>query len=204
MTRKNRSTWEIMCEDYDSELKQVFITQKVVNKVLKNRIDKVNSSLFLEYIKEYGFNPDNYRIIWELSQSVEGSMSQFLKRYNQFLLSKRVKEEELVKMGINGANGFLSFEGRIAVYNNRYYPQIDPKDVIISNGIPTIISAVSYYSYIDKYIGFCMDKDDYDLKKSITDCNHLLELLNKNNNNYVLEHDTLSSKSKELFLIRKK
>lgn len=132
-------------------------------------------------------------------------MSLFLTRYHQFLLSKRVKEEELVKEGINGAKGLIYFGGKIAVLNNRYHPQIDTGDVIISNGLPILISEISHYSNIDKYIGFCMDKDDFNLKESIADCNNLLETLNKNGNDsdYVLEHDTMSSKGKELYLIRK-
>ena len=64
--------------------------------------DNINSALFLQYIEAYGFNPSNYMTIWELVQSAKGSMSQFLREYNQYLLSRKVNYNDLDALGING------------------------------------------------------------------------------------------------------
>ncbi len=47
--------------------------------------ENINSAYFLKYIEAYRFNPNNYNYILELFQSAKGSISQFLKSYNQYL-----------------------------------------------------------------------------------------------------------------------
>ena len=74
-------------------------------------IENINSALFLKYIESFGFNPNNYGIIWELGQSAKGSMSQFLREYNQFLVSRQVDYAELDELGINGAYGYFQKNG---------------------------------------------------------------------------------------------
>ena len=58
---------------------------------------------------------------------------------------------------------------------------------------------------IDKYLGFCMDDTDENLSISLERYEHLVDLINKQSpDKYIFEHDTLSSKGKQLCLVRKK
>ena len=77
--------------------------------IYENQINEsnINSALFLQYIQAYGFDPDNYLYMLELFQSAKGSISQFLKPYRQYLLSRRVEYDELNQLGIDGAYGYF-------------------------------------------------------------------------------------------------
>lgn len=193
--------------------------------IYKNQVNEsnINSALFLQYIQTYGFDPDNYLYILESFQSAKGSISQFLKPYKQFLLSKQVKYDELDQLGIDGAYGYFH-ENEILVPKTHYsdnrflytpnrmfhpphiygLPTIDNFDVIIANGTSTYMNNTANFSQ-DKYLGFCMDDTDKNLDISFKKYKQLVDLINKKNSDeYVLEHDQISSKGKELCLIRKR
>ncbi len=183
----------------------------------------INSALFLKYIESYGFDPDNYLYMLELFQSAKGSISQFLRPYKQYLLSGRVKYDELDMLNIYGAYGSLNEDGilvpKTLINDNRFLntpvkrlypkhsygcPTIDDFDVIIANGTSPYMNNTANFSQ-DKYLGFCMDDTDKILDISVKRYEQLVDLINrKSKDNYVLEHDRISSKGKELCLIRKR
>ena len=177
--------------------------------------DNINSLIFLDYIKSYGFDPNNYKYILELVQSAPKSMSQFLKEYKQYLVSSKVNYEELDKIGIDGAFGYLfqngllipktiANEDRFSKRINYSYPTTQDFDVIIANGTSINLLNTTNFSH-DKYIGFCMDSYDENLDSSILSCKMLYdELEKKSSDNYVILHDKMSSKGKELYLVKKR
>ena len=195
-------------------MSKIIIPKKLINK------DNYNSALFLQYIQAYGFNPDNYSYILELFQSAKGSMSQFLKQYNQFLLSRQVNYDELDGIGINGAYGYFHSDGIVVpktTYNDERFlhtkskslytkhcygtPTIYDFDVIIANGTSPYMNNTVNFS-IDKYLGFCMDDTDRDLDISLRRYEELAKDLNNTCGQYTFEHDT--AYGKHLCLIRKK
>ena len=198
-------------------MEKIIISKKSINE------ENINSALFLKYIETYGFNPNNYHNILELFQSAKGSMSQFLRQYNQYLLSRQVNYDELDKMGINGAYGYFHSDGIVVpkttendnrflhtpvkrLYIKHIYgvPTINNFDVIIANGTSPYMNNTANFD-IDKYLGFCMDDTDENLAISFERYEYLVNLLNRQSQEeYTLEHDTLSSKGKQLCLVKKK
>ncbi len=192
--------------------------------IYKNQVNEsnINSALFLQYIQTYGFDPDNYLYILELFQSAKESISQFLKPYRQYLLSRKVKYDELEQLGIDGAYGYINEDGILVpkthfnddqflytptkrLYTPHSYscPTMDDFDVIIANGISPYMNNTANFSQ-DKYLGFCMDDTDKNLDISVKRYEKLVDLINKKSRDeYVLEHDRISSEGKELCLIRK-
>ena len=81
--------------------------------------ENINSALFLKYIEEYGFEPQKYQIIWELFQSPKGSMSQFLKSYDQYLISELTFYDGLSEIDIKGAMGEIWNQN--IVINTKYF-----------------------------------------------------------------------------------
>ena len=198
-------------------MERIAIPKKSINE------ENINSALFLKYIEAYGFNPNNYYNILELFQSARGSMSQFLRQYNQYLLSRQVNYDELDKIGINGAYGYFHSDGIVVpktiendnrflytpvkrLYTKHSYgaPTIDDFGVIIANGTSPYMNNTANFDQ-DKYLGFCMDDTDENLDISVERYEQLVDLINrKSRDEYVLEHDRLSAKGKELCLIRKR
>ena len=74
-----------------------------------------NTRIFLDFLVNNGFNPENYRNILEIIQSVPDSLSKYLKYYPQFLLSEKVDYSELISSQINGANGYIDKSGKMVV-----------------------------------------------------------------------------------------
>ncbi len=193
--------------------------------IYENQVNEsnINSALFLQYIQAYGFDPDNYLYMLELFQSAKGSISQFLKPNRQFLLSRQVKYDELDRLGIDGAYGYFHEDEIVvpkhAVNDNRFLyapvkrlytphsygcPTMTDFDVIIANGTSPYMNNTANFDQ-DKYLGFCMDDTDENLAISFERYEKLVDLINrKSRDEYVLEHDRLSSKGKELCLIRKR
>lgn len=124
--------------------------------------DVDNSLLFLEFIKSYGFDPSKYNNILELYQSPQTSMSQYLKDYKQFLLSDKIKEKELDRIGINGAYGYIDMNTIVMPNNEIKVPLLNDFDVIISNGV---LPSMSYLQSTtqDKFIGLCVSDNDPEL-----------------------------------------
>lgn len=186
-------------------------------------MDNINSALFLDYIESKGFDPRNYNYILELVQSAKGSMSQFLSGYQQYLLSRLISYPELDALSIDGAFGYMEENGicvpktlrnddrflytphKTLVKKHGYgCPTIDEFDVIIANGVCPYLKNVANFSQ-DKFLGFCMDKDDVNLLINIRFYEELLQELEKRTrDSYVLEHDTDNFRSKELYVLRKR
>lgn len=179
--------------------------------------DNVNSKIFLDYIKSYGFDPNNYRNILELVQSAPKSMSQFLKDYKQFLLSNRVKYDEIDNLEIDGAYGYFFKNGilipktivndfRFYTNNSKLYeyPNTNDFDVFISNGTcPTLFNTAKFQQ--DKFLGFCVDSYDDNIEYELNNLKMLLDTLNsEGNDTYTMSHDTISTQDKELYLVKKR
>ena len=140
--------------------------------------DVDNSLLFLEFIKSYGFDPSKYNNILELYQSPQTSMSQYLKYYKQFLLSDKIKEKELDRIGINGAYGYIDMNTIVMPNNEIKVPLLNDFDVIISNGV---LPSMSYLQSTtqDKFIGLCVSDNDPELQYKLNSfCTLACELKN--------------------------
>ncbi len=164
------------------------------------------SFLFLDYITNYGFNPNNYENILELYQSAKTSMSQYLKDYKQFLLSEKVKRKELEEIGIKGACGYLD-SGIITLdpeeSQNIIVPSIKDFDVIISNGILPSMKCMQALNQ-DKFIGLCIDEHAKDADKKLNEFYALREELKQFGKYQVyFEHDPLYE-GKEMYMIKLK
>lgn len=145
------------------------------------------TQMILNYMRTEGFTPKKYKSILELGGTPEAALSCLLKQYNPFLLSFMLNDDRLKNMGIHGAKGYIS-NGEIIypekssfgktlkeeVMDKRYYPTIENFDVLISTSLnDKAFAAVSLPQ--DKFFGFCMHKDDNNLKFQVDRCHHLLE-----------------------------
>lgn len=190
-----------------------------------------NNLILLDYIKNYGFKPNEYYGILELFQPVKYSISQYLGGYNQFLLSKFVTYRELDSVGINGAYGYLDNNGGIIVsktlenderflnnmvlslYKRHSYdiPTINDFETIIGR-IPFNLDNETYQQLIisllynrehNQYFSFCIDEDKTDYTGKILLYSNIVEQINNmlGKKLYTFEHDT--SQGKELCLIKR-
>lgn len=184
-----------------------------------------DSKLFYDFIRSNGFNPENYHQTLELIQSVPNSMSQYLREYKQFLLSRRVNYSELVEYDIKGALGYLEYDFTITVPKTleaddyfRYhraklpytphgyiYPAISEFDtgiVFMDDFSHYEVSEIFKLScakfFPNMFIGFVTDKND---KKLGFKEKSLLRL--SNTFYYSMVHDTDSEKGKEYYLIKR-
>ena len=74
-----------------------------------------DAKLLLEYMILNGFSPRSYHNILELNQTVNNSLSKYLKEYKQFLLSTKVNYQELLEHNIKGARGYLDRNDGIVI-----------------------------------------------------------------------------------------
>ena len=192
-----------------------------------------NSLLFLDYIISNGFNPNDYYSILELFQSADGSMSQYLTDYTQYLLSKKVRYDELDSKMIEGAYGYLDEDGSILVpktlesddrflhtpvllpYKRHSYgtPSVDDFGVIIGHNPSRkdmqeheLVYSLINNSRINQYFGFCTDMNDTEeVKRKIVLYSDIVRQLNDSFGDtvYTFEHDTVKDKGKELCLIKR-
>ena len=152
-----------------------------MDKIIKNNNENINSYIFLDYIKSFGFKEENYKKILELFSSPEESIGQFLKKEKVFLLSDKVNIDSLLKMNMKGANGSVNVDldkgifipksiendkillrGKtLSQFNKVPYdvPSINEFDVIIGNGYIKNIKDTALLN-IDKYIGCCINIDN--------------------------------------------
>lgn len=199
-------------------------------------IDKsnMNSALFYKYLTANGFDPNNCENILEIGASAQSSVSQFLKYYNQFLLSLKVRETDLFKAGIKGAVGHLK-KGDIFIplvpisdehiesyfcksFNKDKYPQICDRDkyptikqfdVVMSDGYS--LDSIELQDLEQEiYIGSCRDIEPISEGRPMITPHYvnfevLYDIMNrKYNDNFVFLHDVASSINKEYCLIKKK
>ena len=157
-----------------------------------------NSRLFYEFMTSNDFHPNNYENILELNQSVDESISKYLKNYKQFLLSNKVNYDKLEKTEIKGAKGYIDVYDGIVVpksinadtyflnHNTKtlysrhgyIYPSINEFDSIISyNDLITYdnvniddLKTTLYHLTTNKdyYTGFIANKYDEKLKLKLT------------------------------------
>lgn len=187
---------------------------------MNDNLNAEKSKLFLEYIQSYGFNPNNYERILEILQSADGSMSQFLTDYRQYLLSRQVDYSELDVLGIDGANGYIE-NGDIlvpkSIYNDYRFlysrrslrllpiygvPTIDDFDVMIANStLPLedskysgeLLSSLTTNLNLDKYLGLCISDDDQERARfAVANYKRLTNALNAavGEHLYTFENDT--------------
>lgn len=184
----------------------------MARKELKNIVESSeindNALLFWGFINAYGFNPNNYSNNLELIQSVPNSVSQYLKNYKHFLLSEKVRYEDLETYGIKGACGYLDKNEGIVIpksieadeyFRNhqgkvpskqipRYtYPSITNFDSIVSYYDWTSITRVEqlnqitksvYFPFNDGYLGFITNKNDKNLLEKESVISEILEVIN--------------------------
>lgn len=188
-----------------------------------------DSKLFYDFIRSNGFNPENYYQTLELVQSVPNSMSQYLREYKQFLLSRKVTYSELEEYDIKGALGYLEADATITVpktlaaddYFQFYgtksshgkhgynYPDISEFDtgiVFVDDFSPYEVSEIIRLScaenFPNMFIGFVADKaDKNDRELSVKE--HSLQRLS-DTFYYNIVHDTDSEKGKEFYLMKRK
>ena len=169
--------------------------------------DRINSLLFLNCIEAYGFYPDNYSGILELVQSADGSMSQFLRGYKQYLLSNKVDYERLDDLFIDGDIGYLYSD--INVPGKFEHPLLKDFGVIIANGVDSSVIYSSIHN-CDKYIGYCVDEANSEaelernrwLRHNYEHIKKSLELFT--GNDYVIQHERIPEDKKELCIVRRK
>lgn len=122
-----------------------------------------NDEIFLDYLIANGFQPQNYKNILELIQSVPNSISKYLKDYRQFLLSEKIDYSELVSYQIKGANGYLNKRGRIVVptseAGDEYFKNLTKKLKIRSNQkIPYFYPIISEFDALIAYYDLTLDQ----------------------------------------------
>ena len=188
-----------------------------------------DSKLFYDFIRSNGFNPENYYQTLELVQSVPNSMSQYLREYKQFLLSRKVTYSELEEYDIKGALGYLEADATITVPKTleaddyfRYhrpklpytphgyrYPDISEFDTGVvfmdkfsRNEVSQIIRLSCAKNFPNMFIGFVADKDDKNDKALSFKENSLKRL--SDIFSYHMVHDTDSEKGKEFYLMKRK
>lgn len=128
-------------------------------------------------------------------------MSQYLKDYKQFLLSDKIKEKELDRIGINGAYGYIDMNTIVMPNNKIKVPLLNDFDVIISNGV---LPSMSYLQSTtqDKFIGLCVSDNDPELQYKLNSfCTLACELKNYGKYQVHFEHDEAYN-GKEMYLIR--
>ena len=179
-------------------------------------MEKDNTLLFFEFLRANGFSPNNYEGILELLQSAKDSLSKYLIYFNHYLLSEKVRCDELYTYGINGGNGYIDKNGitliekpYINLKQNHECPSIDKFGSIICyhEDFDMEIKRICIMFYIpkDKFFGFITDKNDETLKTKLSIYKNLLECVNGiENKEYELIHDSITSYDKEFYLVKRK
>ena len=185
----------------------------------KEKIQEMeNAKSFLRFIEKYGFNPKKYRKVLELGNTPDTSIATILKRYKPFLLSYLVTEKSLKEAKILGMPGDIK-DGAIIypdqkasletglknrIIESPTHPSLDRFDVIISRGI-TKKAFDTVGTPQDKFIGFCLDRNDPSYEFNLLRTHILLDELNKHEKNeYELVTNDNSSSSKGMCLIKRK
>ena len=190
-----------------------------------------DTKLLLEYMILNGFSPRSYHNILELNQTVNNSLSKYLKDYKQFLLSTKVNYQELLEHNIKGARGYLDRNDGIvipkSIMGDDYFKTINPElldgsrgrykspDVndfyyVISNGFYSndqLLDLINTFKYniCERFFGLVVDRNSYNYYKVLISFKYLFDFIKRElNDNYVMESDKISSLNKEIYLIKKK
>ena len=163
--------------------------------------ENLNTAIFLQYLHENGV--DLQKKLLELSSEPAESLTQFLP--NSFLLSKKVEEEELRRLNINGANGYVSTNGIIVSpeTNTRLMkkPNISDFDSIVSAFYSDDLLC-SIILNKNVFMGFCRDKTSESKRLY-----RIYEMLAQSicgmpDKIVTMSHDTFQEKNKELCLVK--
>lgn len=171
--------------------------------------DSVDTMLFLEYMKAYGFNPEDYSSILEILSDVTLSISKYLRGYDTYILNSKVDYSDLRDFGLKGANGYIK-DKEIYIpstmendkwFNkrNKYYyehPLIDGFDAIIGCGLSNEVFELPKKPL---FIGTCIDTRDENKERIF---NLYRELANEIGYEYY--QDKASILNKEMCLVRHK
>ena len=181
--------------------------------------DKEDILYLYNYFLENGYNPNNLSL--ELSSSVPRSITNLTGR--GFLLSKKVKCDDIAEANIKGAYGYFDeagifipktigndsifyskYRNKVLAYLPGYkVPLLGSFDSIISSSISDDLYKTAKFD-IDKYFGFCLEQSKSS-KRAYKYYEQLLRYMNLvTDNAYTIEHDTIQEKGKELCLIKKK
>ena len=190
-----------------------------------------DAKLLLEYMILNGFSPRSYHNILELNQTVNNSLSKYLKDYKQFLLSTKVNYQELLETNIKGARGYLDRNDGIvipkSIMGDEYFKTINPIALdgsrgrykgpnvndfyyVISNGYYSndqLLDLINTFKYNvhERFFGLVVDRNSYDYYKVLISFKYLFDFIKKElDDNYVMESDKISSLDKEIYLIKKK
>jgi hypothetical protein len=145
--------------------------------------DKVK--VFAQFLYRNGFSSLKSKNVLEIGSRVEDSLTHFLKEdalLNLFLLSSKVDYDELEKLGIRGANGYLDHSGIVvpqSSQNDIYYtkhglvrgscfakkymgiPTIEDFDTIISSEYTDDLKSIDRFNG-SIYVGTCTEDDTYE------------------------------------------
>ena len=196
--------------------------EKIIIPDKQNAEEQINSTLFLKYMLENGFAPNEDSNILELFQSANGSMSQYLKECRQYLLSRRVLYPELDEVGIDGAYGYFErgeivvpktlgndarfLYGQRLLYRKHGYgaPTINEFDTMIGNGYSESMYDLASFTG-DKYLGVCKDSTDADLQLALERYKTFCAIINSvGKAKYEYIEDTIGERGKTLCLVKKK
>ncbi len=120
------------------------------------------SLLFYQFLLSRGFSPQYNPRVLELGKYVSESISVHLKDHEtQFLLSEKVREDELLYFEMNGATGYLEADCEFAVKNGMklFTPTIDLFDTVICEGDASDKIHVGKRR-INLFFGYCIDYYD--------------------------------------------
>ena len=186
--------------------------------------------LFFEFLIENGFNPNNYKNILELNNSVSESISKYINKYPQFLLSSKVEYNELLKYNVKGARGWIEEKTGIVVPKTvvatEYFRKINSENksqrhIFDYPGISDFNSVIAYHNWTQEdlkqiisilnyptenyYIGFMTEFNDINLKEKLEFYRLILKVINETAmTEHELVYESIRSKNKKLYLIRKK
>lgn len=189
-----------------------------------SNLNEVKTVLLLDYMIDHGFRPDNEQAILELGSNVNTSLSQILKKYRQYLLSRDVRYDKLEKYGISGAFGYVE-NGEIVVpktlYNDRYL--LDRNELIFYNNKsynqPTI---EEFSSIVSKelspdlfhlpnirqniYLGLCLnDLETKENKEKLEEFRNLAKHIRRTQQfKYEVVQDTDSLSNQKVYLIKRR
>ncbi len=189
-----------------------------------SNLKQVKTILLLDYMIHHGLRPERDEKILELGSDVNTSLSQVLKKYQQYLLSRDVNYDELEKYGILGAFGYVE-NGEIIVprtlYNDRYlldkselsfydrqrynHPTIDEFSTIVSKDLTTDLFHLPNIRQ-NLYLGLCLsDIDSQENKEKLEQFKNLVKHIRKTQQlKYELVQDTDSYTNQKVYLIKRR
>lgn len=193
---------------------------------------KQDSLLMLKYMISEGFNPNYYQRILELLQSAPLSLSKDLKKYNPYLLSKKVNYQELEDYGIDGAYGYLE-DSKILVpktfYNDNHFlhqpikslynrysysiPSTEDFDTVVffedfsEDNLSNETESKIIFNAVENSLNFKNLYFGFITKMNYPQMDYVDQIIKHKidqTDNYKLSYETVNEENKKLYLIKKK